>query len=413
MAEAVLTLDNADGSLPIEFGEVSIGRRAYRSGESEYLINGARARLRDIVDLLGEGQLGANALVVVGQGTVDAALSLRPEERRQLFEDAAGVKSLQVRKNEALSRLARSRDNLVRVADLVGELKPQVRRLVAPGAAPAGARLARDAGAGDGHRARIAVARRRCAPCWARRGGPPAAAEASLEAHRASQAAGRAEVERAEASYWEAEAEARAAGERRSETREALVRAEGRLESLIARARELEDAIRRDERSAWSKRAPRSRELTDAERASRRRSRRRSRRHARPRSAGARPIAALAAADATLLEAEERLSAARALDADRLAASARATERQAAAAERVRRIAVGSRERQRSRCARQRTALEPASALATRRVAETEQARTTLQQAERDAEDAVRAAPTRPSGAPASWSDERGPWRRS
>ena len=91
MAEAVLTLDNADGWLPIDFAEVSIGRRAYRSGESEYLINGARARLRDVVELLGEGRLGANELVVVGQGTVDAALSLRPEERRQLFEEAAGV----------------------------------------------------------------------------------------------------------------------------------------------------------------------------------------------------------------------------------------------------------------------------------------------------------------------------------
>ena len=90
MAEAILTLDNADGWLPIEFNEVSIGRRAYRSGESEYLINGARARLRDVVELLGEGRLGANELVVVGQGTVDAALSLRPEERRQLFEEAAG-----------------------------------------------------------------------------------------------------------------------------------------------------------------------------------------------------------------------------------------------------------------------------------------------------------------------------------
>ena len=129
MAEAILTLDNADGWLPIEFNEVSIGRRAYRSGESEYLINGARARLRDVVELLGEGRLGANELVVVGQGTVDSALSLRPEERRQLFEEAAGVKNLQVRKNEALARLARARDNLTRVTDLIAELKPQVRRL--------------------------------------------------------------------------------------------------------------------------------------------------------------------------------------------------------------------------------------------------------------------------------------------
>jgi len=129
MAEAILTLDNSDGWLPIDFREVSIGRRAYRSGETEYLINGARSRLRDVVELLAGGRLGANELVVVGQGTVDAALSLRPEERRQLFEEAAGVKNLQVRKNEALGRLARARDNLTRVGDLIGELKPQVRRL--------------------------------------------------------------------------------------------------------------------------------------------------------------------------------------------------------------------------------------------------------------------------------------------
>ena len=95
LAEVIMTLDNADGWLPIDFGEVTIGRRAYRSGEAEYLINGARVRLRDLVELLAGGQLGASSLVIVGQGTVDAALSLRPEERRQLFEEAAGVKNLQ------------------------------------------------------------------------------------------------------------------------------------------------------------------------------------------------------------------------------------------------------------------------------------------------------------------------------
>jgi chromosome segregation protein len=129
MAEVLLTLDNSDRWLPVEFLEVTIGRRAYRSGETEYLLNGAPTRRRDLVDLLAAGRLGANELVVVGQGTVDAALSLRPEERRQLFEEAAGVKRLQVRKNEALARLAGARDNLARVADLVDELKPQVRRL--------------------------------------------------------------------------------------------------------------------------------------------------------------------------------------------------------------------------------------------------------------------------------------------
>ena len=386
MAEAVLTLDNADGSLPIEFGEVSIGRRAYRSGESEYLINGARARLRDIVDLLGEGQLGANALVVVGQGTVDAALSLRPEERRQLFEDAAGVKSLQVRKNEALSRLARSRDNLVRVADLVGELKPQVRRL-----ALQAQHQQEHASLGGRARAMIVELHRRRETTLrsvlgeARRAA--ASAEAALEAHRASQAAGRAEVERAETSYWAAEAEARSAGERRATTREALVRAEGRLESLVARARELEDAIRRDDAALTEARAALA-ELTDA---------RGLEAEIAPAIEASRvaeegwraAIAALAAADATLLEAEERLSAARAQDADRLAASARATERQAAAAERVRRLEADHTVAQ-AALGEAGAALEPAAARATTRLAEAEDARTALQQAERDAEEAAR-----------------------
>ncbi|MGH2797140.1 MAG: AAA family ATPase [Thermoleophilaceae bacterium] len=201
MAEAILTLDNADGWLPIEFAEVSVGRRAYRSGESEYLINGARARLRDVVELLGEGRLGANELVVVGQGTVDAALSLRPEERRQLFEEAAGVKNLQVRKNEAAARLAKARDNLTRVADLVGELRPQVRRL----ALQAEHQQQHDQ-LGDRARALVAESHRRRAGSArsalgdARR--TAAADEAALAAFRAEQEQGRAAVAAAEERYW-------------------------------------------------------------------------------------------------------------------------------------------------------------------------------------------------------------------
>src|SRR5918999_1775737 len=204
MAEAVLTLDNADGWLPIEFAEVSIGRRSYRSGESEYLINGARARLRDVVDLLGEGRLGANELVVVGQGTVDAALSLRPEERRQLFEEAAGVKGLQVRRNEASVRLGRSRDNLSRVSDLIGELKPQVRRLALQaqhqqqhdeiGARARALVSALSWRREQAARAALGEARRRAA-----------AADAALRGDREAQEAGRAAVQAAEERYWAAE----------------------------------------------------------------------------------------------------------------------------------------------------------------------------------------------------------------
>jgi len=241
MAEAVLTLDNADGWLPIDFAEVTVGRRAYRSGESEYLINGARARLRDVVELLGEGRLGANELVVVGQGTVDAALSLRPEERRQLFEEAAGVKSLQVRKNEALARLGRARENLTRISDLAGELRPQVRRLALQAKhQQEHDTLGRRARAlvAESHRRREAAARSALGDARRR----AAAAEAALEALRAEHSAGREATAAAEDRYWRAEEAAREATERREATREALIRAESRLESIESRAGDLRRA---------------------------------------------------------------------------------------------------------------------------------------------------------------------------
>jgi chromosome segregation protein len=246
MAEAVLTLDNSDRWLPIEFAEVSIGRRAYRSGETEYLINGARARLKDVVDLLAGGRLGANELVVVGQGTVDAALSLRPEERRQLFEEAAGVKNLQVRKNEALGRLDRARDNLTRVGDLVSELKPQVRRL----ALQAQHQQEHDA---LGRRARALVVeahRRREVAARAALGEARrrvAGAEAALEALRADEAAGRDAIAAAESRYWAAEAAARAAAERREASREAAIRAEARATAADQRHADLVGVIARTE----------------------------------------------------------------------------------------------------------------------------------------------------------------------
>ena len=242
MAEAVLTLDNSDHWLPIDFAEVSIGRRAYRSGESEYLINGSRARLKDVVDLLAGGRLGANELVVVGQGTVDAALSLRPEERRQLFEEAAGVKNLQVRKNESLGRLARARDNLTRVGDLVSELKPQVRRL----ALQAQHQQEHDA---LGRRARALVAeahRRREVAARAALGEARrrvAAAEAALEGLRAEEAAGRDAIAAAESRYWAAEAAAREAAERREASREASIRAEAQAAAAEQRHADLAGAI--------------------------------------------------------------------------------------------------------------------------------------------------------------------------
>jgi chromosome segregation protein len=129
MAEVSLTLDNSDGWLPIEFNEVTLTRRAYRSGENEYLINGSRVRLLDIAALLAESGLSQRAYTVIGQGLVDAALSLRPQERRTLFEEAAGISLYRAQREEAVRRLDETQRNLERVCDIISEITPRLRRL--------------------------------------------------------------------------------------------------------------------------------------------------------------------------------------------------------------------------------------------------------------------------------------------
>jgi len=129
MAEVHLTLDNHDRLLPLDFAEVTITRRLYRSGESEYLLNRARVRLRDIQDLLARADIGQNSHTVIGQGMVDHALALRPEERRVLFEEAAGIRHYYLKRDEAEARLAETEANATRVADLLAELEPRVEAL--------------------------------------------------------------------------------------------------------------------------------------------------------------------------------------------------------------------------------------------------------------------------------------------
>ncbi len=129
MAQVTLVLDNADGWLPVDFSEVSITRRAYRSGENEYRLNDSRVRLRDIQDLLGDSGLARRTYTVVGQGLVDQALALRPEERRSLFEEAAGIAVHQAKRDEALRRLEETQANLVRVQDILNEMAPRLRSL--------------------------------------------------------------------------------------------------------------------------------------------------------------------------------------------------------------------------------------------------------------------------------------------
>ncbi len=129
MAHVTLVLDNSTAWLPIDFAEVEIARRAYRSGENEYFLNGTRVRLRDITELLGNSGLSERTYSIIGQGLVDQALSQRPEERRRLFEEAAGITVHQAKREQAAQKLAESLTNLTRARDIVSELTPRLRYL--------------------------------------------------------------------------------------------------------------------------------------------------------------------------------------------------------------------------------------------------------------------------------------------
>ena len=126
MAEVSLTLDNSTGWVPSEYSEITVTRRSYRSGENEYLINKQKVRLKDVVLLLAQARIGHDSYTVVGQGLIDAALSLRAEERRSLFEDAAGIRPFQVQRADAENRLRSTEQNLDRLRDIVTEIEPRL-----------------------------------------------------------------------------------------------------------------------------------------------------------------------------------------------------------------------------------------------------------------------------------------------
>ncbi|TMC45486.1 MAG: hypothetical protein E6J23_04660 [Chloroflexi bacterium] len=128
-AEAVLQLDNSSRRLPIDFTEIEVGRRLFRNGEAEYLVNRSRVRLRDLQDLLAGANLADNPFVVIGQGLVDQILALRPSDRRTVIEEAAGTRRLQLRREEALNRLKSAEAELVRVNDILREIGPRVEAL--------------------------------------------------------------------------------------------------------------------------------------------------------------------------------------------------------------------------------------------------------------------------------------------
>jgi len=122
LAEVALVLDNGDQSLPIEFDEVSIRRRSFRDGTSEFLINNNSCRLKDIRDLFVDAGISEDSLSIIGQGKVDSILSSQPEERRAVFEEVAGIRKYKQRKNEAERKLILAEQNLLRISDLKNEI---------------------------------------------------------------------------------------------------------------------------------------------------------------------------------------------------------------------------------------------------------------------------------------------------
>lgn len=124
--EVTLTFDNSDRFFNIAYDELSITRKLYRSGESEYLINKNTCRLKDITDLLFDSGIGKNGYSVIGQGKVSQIVDQKPEERRTMFEEAAGVAKFKSRKDEAERKLERTRDNLVRIEDICTEIERQM-----------------------------------------------------------------------------------------------------------------------------------------------------------------------------------------------------------------------------------------------------------------------------------------------
>ena len=128
-AEVSLTIDNSAGMLPIEFAEVTIKRVLFRSGDSEYSINGAACRLLDIQDLLSDSGVGRQQHVIISQGQIDAVLNAKAEDRRAIIEEAAGILKHRRRKERAERRLASTEANLTRVSDLLREVRRQLRPL--------------------------------------------------------------------------------------------------------------------------------------------------------------------------------------------------------------------------------------------------------------------------------------------
>ena len=126
MAEVTLVIDNSEGILPIDYNEVAITRRMYRSGESEYLINNNQCRLRDIRELIMDTGIGVEGYSIIGQGKISEIVSSKPESRREIFEEAAGVVLYKSKKAESERKLSSATANLDRVNDIIGEIEDRI-----------------------------------------------------------------------------------------------------------------------------------------------------------------------------------------------------------------------------------------------------------------------------------------------
>ena len=129
MAQATITFDNTEQWLPVDFSEVALARLAHRDGHNDYLINGQHVRLREMNELLAQAGLSERTYTILGQGLVDASLALKADDRRRLFEEAAGVGLYRARRDEALKRLENTERNLERVLDIMAELEPRIKSL--------------------------------------------------------------------------------------------------------------------------------------------------------------------------------------------------------------------------------------------------------------------------------------------
>ena len=125
-AEVSMTIDNTDKKIPVEYSEITITRRVYRSGESGYYINGTECRLKDIYELFMDTGIGRDGYSIIGQGRIDEILSNKSEDRRQLFEEAAGIVKYKNRRAEAESKLEKEQQNLVRITDIISEIESKI-----------------------------------------------------------------------------------------------------------------------------------------------------------------------------------------------------------------------------------------------------------------------------------------------